>query len=93
MVEPQFVVTLKVDELIRIINYSVEIAIKKNSEHKEEDKLLCRKDVARLLSVSLVTISAWTKSGKLPYHRIGSRIFFKKSEVMDSIIRNSNNKY
>lgn len=80
--ETQLVVTLKVEELKRIINESVEIAIKNNSKPKEDDSLLCRKDVARLFSVSLVTISAWTKSNKLPYYQIGSRIFFKKSEIM-----------
>jgi hypothetical protein len=25
------------------------------------------------------------KTGKLPYHRINSRIFFKKSEVMEAL--------
>jgi excisionase family DNA binding protein len=80
--ETQLVVTLKVDELKSIITESVENAIKINSKAKEEDSLLCRKDLARLFSVSLVTISAWTKSGKLPYYQIGSRIYFKKNEVM-----------
>jgi len=80
--ETQLVVTLKVDELKSIITESVENAIKINSKAKEEDSLLCRNDLARLFSVSLVTISAWTKSGKLPYYQIGSRIYFKKNEVM-----------
>jgi excisionase family DNA binding protein len=80
--ETQLVVTLKVDELKSIINESVENAIRINSKPKEEDSLLCRKDLARLFSVSLVTISSWTKRGKLPYYQIGARIYFKKSEVM-----------
>ena len=52
---------------------------------KEEETLLRRKEVAKLFSVSLVTISQWMKSGKLPYHRINSRIFFKKSEVWSAM--------
>jgi excisionase family DNA binding protein len=80
--ETQLVLTLKIEELKSIINESVEKAIKNNSKPKEEDSLLCRKDLARLFSVSLVTISAWTKSGKLPYYQIGARIYFKKSEIM-----------
>jgi len=80
--ETQLVVTLNVDELKSIINESIENAIKINSKPKEEDSLLCRKDLARLFSVSLVTISSWTKNGKLPYYQIGSRIYFKKNEIM-----------
>jgi len=38
-----------------------------------------------LFSVSLVTIADWMKTGKLPYHRINSRIFFKKSEVLEAL--------
>ena len=89
--ESSLVVTLKIEELKSIINESVENAIRINSKPNEEDSLLCRKDLARLFSVSLVTISAWTKSGKLPYHRMGSRIYFKKSEIMQ--IFNSNVAY
>jgi len=80
--EDQLLVTLKVEDLKILIRESVEEIISKNLPRKIEDKLLCRKDVARLLSVSLVTVSTWMKSEKLPYHRIGSRIFFKESEVM-----------
>ncbi|MBI4929438.1 MAG: helix-turn-helix domain-containing protein [Bacteroidetes bacterium] len=84
--ENQLIVTLKVDELKGIINESVSNAISKiPHQPKEDDSLLRRKDVAKLFSVSLVTISAWMKSGKLPYHRINSRIFFKRKEVMEAM--------
>lgn len=76
------IVTLKLDELKSIINECVESAIAKNLAPPPDESLLCRKDIARFLNVSLVTISAWTKSGKLPYYQIGSRIYFKKAEVM-----------
>jgi len=84
--ENQLIVTLKVDELRGIINESVSNAISKLPQQpNEDDTLLRRKDVAKLFSVSLVTISAWMKSGKFPYHRINSRIFFKRKEVMEAM--------
>ena len=84
--ENQFVVSLKVDELKEIINNCVSDAISHIPVPKVEDcTLFRRKDVAALFKVSLVTITQWMKSGKLPYHRINSRIFFKKEEVMQAM--------
>lgn len=83
--ENQLLVTLQVDEFKNLINESIENAITKANTPKEEEIILRRKEVAKLFSVSLVTISDWMKTGKLPYHRINSRIFFKKSEVMKSM--------
>ena len=85
MQNQQLVVTLNVSDLKHIINESIENAISKTPTVKEEDSILRRKDVAKLFSVSLVTIADWMKTGKLPYHRINSRIFFKKSELMECI--------
>jgi hypothetical protein len=51
----------------------------------EEKTLLRRKDVSKLFTVSLVTINKWMRSGKLPYHRINSRIYFKKNEVLEAM--------
>jgi excisionase family DNA binding protein len=42
------------------------------------------KEVARLLGISLVTVHAWKKAGKLKYYRFGTRIRFKKSEILNS---------
>lgn len=74
-------VNVDVDELLSIINQNSANAAQNAPQPKEEETILKRKDVSKLLGVSLVTISKWMKTGKLPYHRINSRIFFKKSEV------------
>jgi hypothetical protein len=83
--ENQLLVTLNVNDLKHIINESIENAISKKPSVKDEETILRRKDVAKLFSVSLVTIADWMKTGKIPYHRINSRIFFKKSQLMECI--------
>ena len=83
--ENQLLVTLNVNDLKLIIDKSIESAISKTQKPKEEETILRRKDVAKLFSISLVTIAEWMKTGKLPYHRINTRIFFKKSELMKCI--------
>ena len=55
-------------------------------ENKEEP-LLNRNDVARILHVSLVTLTDWMKRG-LPSHKQRGRVYFLRSEVMEYIKEN-----
>jgi len=84
--EDQLLVTLKVNELKNLIEESVTNALSKIPQpKKEDDTLLRRKDISKLFSVSLVTVTQWMKTGRLPYHRINSRIFFKRGEVFQAM--------
>ena len=84
----QLIVTLKVGELRNIIDESVTKAI---SKIPQEETLLKRADVAKLFGISLVTLNQWMRDGRIIYHRINSRIFFKRTEVMEAL--NSVKKY
>ena len=84
--EPRLIVTLNTDELQQLIYETyINAHSKVPQPKKDDDTLLKRKDIAKLFSVSLVTVSQWMKTGRLPYHRINSRIFFKKSEVFQAM--------
>ena len=70
-------------ELKNILDQSIITAFSKiPKQQKEEDQLLTRADLVRLFDVSYVTISAWCKAGTLIPHRMNSRVYFFKSEVM-----------
>jgi phage antirepressor YoqD-like protein len=88
----QLIITLKVDDLKNIIDESVTNALTKVPQKTEEETLLKRIDVAKLFKISLVTLNQWMRDGRIVYHRINSRIFFKRSEVMDAL-NNSVKKY
>ncbi len=81
----QLIVTLKVGELKNIIDESVTNALTKVSKKPEEEILLKRIDVARLFGVSLVTLNQWMRDGRIPCHRINTRVFFKRTEVMEAL--------
>lgn len=51
----------------------------------KETELLTRKEAAKLLGVSLVTIQEWTKTGKIIGYRIASRIRYKRNEIENSL--------
>jgi predicted DNA-binding transcriptional regulator AlpA len=79
--DDRLIVTLRVSELKQIISDCVIKSLPPAPNPKEEDVVLNRRDVANLFGISLVTVHSWMKSGILPFYRINSKIFFKKSEV------------
>lgn len=67
----------------------IEIAIEKlNAPPKNEDEIiLTRLETAKLLKINLTSLWKHTKSGKLISYGIGNRVFYKKDEVLKSLIR------
>ncbi|MGJ8685678.1 MAG: helix-turn-helix domain-containing protein [Nonlabens sp.] len=55
-----------------------------SSDPKKEESLLTKKEMADELDISLVTLTDWMKKG-LPYHRLHSRIYFRKEDVFNSM--------
>mgnify|MGYP000660210942 FL=1 len=56
-----------------------------NVKSNSQSEFLSRKEVAKLFGVSLTTIWSWGKKGILSPKRIGNRILFVKSQVLDSV--------
>jgi excisionase family DNA binding protein len=57
-----------------------------NFKPKEPNSYLTRREVAKLFNVDLSTIHNWCKSGKLQPYGIGSRVYFKMSDIEKSLI-------
>lgn len=84
--EKRLIVTLDIEELKRIIEDCLKEANTAQEQDRiEEDTLLKRTEVAKLFGVSLVTLNQWRKEGIIKRHKIKSRVFFKKSEVMQAL--------
>jgi excisionase family DNA binding protein len=64
-----------VSELVANFN----AAIKENQS--KEIKYLTRKETAKLLGVSLVTLNHWAKDDILKAYKIGTRVRYKSDEV------------
>ena len=47
--------------------------------------LLTRKEVAKMLNISLPTLWAWTNKGILISYRIGNKIRYKENEVLEAL--------
>jgi excisionase family DNA binding protein len=59
--------------------------------YSDGQDVLTRKETAKFFSVSLVTIHDWTKSGIIHPYKVGNRVYFKRSHLMD-VLEQSNPK-
>lgn len=76
------------DDLKSVISESISNELQKfrpQQPDQQDDQLLKIGDIAKMLHVSNVTVFAWKKAGKIPFHRISRKIYFKKNEVMDAL--------
>ena len=77
------------DELTELIRTSIQDALRKKEVLRDrpiiQSDLLKIDQVSQLLKVSKVTIHKWKKSGRIPFHRISNRIFFKEFEILESL--------
>lgn len=51
----------------------------------EPPEYITRKETGQILGVSLVTLNVWTKEGTLQGYRIGSRVRYKRNEVLNAV--------
>ncbi len=51
----------------------------------DNDRLLTRQETADLLSISLVSLWDWTRKDLIPAYRIGNKVRYKKSEILQSL--------
>lgn len=56
-----------------------------NTLQPENEKILTREETAEMLSISLVTLWDWTRKNIVPAYRIGNKVRYKKSEVLEAL--------
>ena len=83
----QILVTgITVNELLSQVEQLIDakISITPKNENNQPD-YLSRKEVAKLLKITLPTLHDWTKLGRLRAYKIGSRVLYKPTEVKEAL--------
>jgi len=75
--------------IIEGVNKQLE-ELKNHFQPKEPTELLTRSETSALLKINLTTLWNYTKQGKLISYGIGNRVYYKRAEVMQSIIKLKN---
>ncbi|MBN2868950.1 MAG: helix-turn-helix domain-containing protein [Flavobacteriaceae bacterium] len=64
--------------------------LSKNFQPVKPTEYLTRKEAAKILKVSLVTLTDWNKKGILNPYRLGNLIRYKRTELEQALIRINN---
>jgi hypothetical protein len=81
--------SLSVQDLQELIGSSIKNGIQEL--HKElqskinSEELLTREETCKFLKIDSSTLWSWTNAGKVKAYGIGSRRFYKRSELMESL--------
>ena len=78
-------VVIEIDHLYSLIKQAVnEVVIKKEeSEHIKD--LLNFKETCEFLGIHPSTFNKWKAENKIPYKRLGKRVFFERQEIFNSL--------
>jgi excisionase family DNA binding protein len=67
----------------------IKAAIKEELNQKKEKELLSFKEMCKFLGCSVSGLNKWKSENKIPYKKLGKRVFFSRSEVVEAL-KNSN---
>lgn len=59
----------------------------KNVPIENPDELLTRGEACALLKINMTTLWNWSKKGRVISYGIGNRVYYKRGELMGSLIR------
>ncbi len=59
------------------------------ASHPEGKEVMTRKETAQFFGVSLVTVHDWTRAGILHPYKVGNRVFYRRSHLMQ-VLEQSN---
>lgn len=83
-------VAMPINELLELIEKRIINGIEKyytKPPPTNTDELLSIEEACALLRVSKVTIHKWKKKKLITFYRIGRKIYFKKTELLNSLHR------
>ena len=76
------------DDIRSIIRDSIHKEFERFFKQKQENgELLSRNEAAKELRISLPKLHELTKSGTLPFHRVGNRLLYDKQELIKTILQ------
>jgi hypothetical protein len=77
------------DELKQIIKEIIQDELKevsKQPEEKDSEILLTRKETCDFLKIDSSTLWSWTNNGKIACYGIGNRRYYKKEDLINSLV-------
>jgi hypothetical protein len=77
------------EELRQIIKEVIQeelLEVSKQLEKKDSEVLLTRQETIDFLKIDSSTLWSWTNKGKIDCYGIGNRRYYKKADVLNSLV-------
>ena len=77
------------DEFKQIIKEAIKeelLEVRKKLEDKNSEILLTREETCEFLKINSTTLWHWTKNGKIDCYGIGNRRYYKKEDLLKSLV-------
>ena len=79
------IVLLSSTELESLVRSAIRQELAAAANQKKEKEFLNAREVCLLLNISVSTLSKWKRENKIPFSKIGKRVFFSRKDVIDSL--------
>ncbi|MFK7922262.1 MAG: helix-turn-helix domain-containing protein [Bacteroidia bacterium] len=76
--------SIPIEELEQLFREAVRSEISEVLDHQKFEPLIKTEDACLLLGVSKVTLLDWRKRGLIPFHKLNTRVYYKKSELLQA---------
>jgi hypothetical protein len=77
------------EELKQIIKEVIQeelLEVRKQLEEKDSEVLMSRQETIDFLKIDSSTLWSWTNKGKIDCYGIGNRRYYKKADVLNSLV-------
>jgi excisionase family DNA binding protein len=86
-------VVVETDQLYLIIKQAVKEVLLEKEENKNYKELMNFNETCDFLGIHPSTLNKWKAENKIPYKRLGKRIFFSRKDVLNSLKESSYQKF
>lgn len=78
-------ISLTKSQLHTVIKNAVSEVLSESNERARQKELLNAEEICKWLGISLSTLNVWKRDSKIPFKRLGKRIFFSKVDVLGAL--------
>ena len=79
------IIVLTPEELIQIVKVAVGDAFAEKRGECKEEEFMNSREVCVLLNIYLSTLNKWKRENKIPFKKLGKRIFFSREDIICSL--------
>ncbi|MEM6347495.1 MAG: helix-turn-helix domain-containing protein [Bacteroidota bacterium] len=74
--------SIPIDQLESLFREAIRAEISQLLDQQKFEPLIKTEEACEILGVSKVTLLQWRKQGLIPCHKLNTRVYFKKSELL-----------